>query len=452
MRNVKSMLAAFVLAAGVVAPSAPVTRAETNAIPGGPFNTAFRVQNLGATAANCAYTMYDNAGASQFNTSLPAIAPGDSGYVYTPAVTGFPAGTFAGVVSCDQEVAVVVNFSDADKGDAYVGTKAPANTLYAPSVYNNYFNYYTSMRIQNASATAQNVTVEYYAPGSSTPAATTPLNIPGNGAVTVDQQGLAGLNQNVSYSARIVGSAPLAAMISIFGGTGTGVANQLYAYSAFSGGSTTPIYAPVIMRNYYGYNTATTIQNLGTQSATVTMTYSNGTVKNLTIPSNSSQVVLDLQEATLNPNVLYGATIQSSNGQPLIVTVNESTPTTNRASTYEAMPAGGTTIVTPIVMKEYYRYNSSVTCQNIGSSATEIRVSYSNSTVSNKLVAASVAPGATQLIYQPAEAELPAGYIGSATITGTQPLVCVANQDKNMAPETGEAKDFLSAYDGLIKP
>ncbi len=458
----KSFVAALALAASLVLPAAQPTLAQSEVeaaagVPGGPFATAFRVQNLDSSAAaNCSYVMYNDNGSRAFGRELPPINPNDSAYIYTPAVSDFPTGTFAGVVSCDRQVAAVVNFSDPNKGDAYVGTGTPRSTLYVPSAYRNYYNYYTSIRLQNASGSAQTARIEYFAPGSSTPVAgaTQNVSLPANGAATVDQANVAQLNPNVSYAARITGSGDLAATVSIYGAPGTSVANQLYAFSAFGDGSSAPIYAPVIMRNYYGYNTATTIQNIDSASGRVRLTYSNGTVRNFTIPGNSSQLVLDFQEPTLQANVLYGSKIESLDGRRLIVTVNESTPATNRATTYEGQSGGGRTLVAPIVMKNYYDYNSSITCQNVGSSSTNVRITYTGpgSSVSNKQVLTNLAPGATGLIYQPAESGIPNGFIGSATITSTASnIVCVVNQDQNLGAPASQPKDLLGAYNAIVK-
>lgn len=451
----RSVVAAITLAVSLLVPAAQPAQAQTGnpGVPGGPFSTAFRVQNLDSSGnANCTYVVYRDDGTQAFSRSLSPIAPGDSAYVFTPSETGFPTGTFAGVVQCDRQVAVVVNFSDENKGDSYVGTGTPRSTLYIPSVYRNYFNFATSLRLQNASNSAQRVTIEYFAPGSSSAVTSTTVDLQPNGAATIEQATVSALQPNVAYSARITGTADLAAMVNIYGVPGTNVANQLYSYSAFGDGSTQPIYVPVIMRNYYGYNTATTIQNIDSSAADVRMTYSNGQVRTFTIPANSSQVVLDFTEETLQPNVLYGAKIESINGKRLIVTVNESTLGTNRATTYEGQAGGGRTLVAPIVMKRYYAYNTSITCQNVGSTATNVRVSYSSSSVNNKLVLSNLAPGATGLIYQPAENDLPDAYIGSATITSDNAnIVCVVNQDQNESPQSGEVKDLLGAYNAIIK-
>lgn len=456
----KSLFAAAALVAGLALPGANAAQAQVKAaagIPGGPYATSFLVQNLTSTTANCQYQLFNDAGGSAaFTASLPAIGPNANAVVYTPSVTGMPSGTFAGVVSCDQQVAAVVNYSqstDGTRADAYVGTSNPASTLYVPSAYKNYYNYSTSFRIQDASGAPQTVNIQYFAPGSATPAASQSLPLPANGALTVDQAAISGLTNNVSYSAKISAGGLIATTVNIFGLTGTTVAPQMYAYSAFASGATT-WYAPVIMRNYYGYNSATTVQNLSTSTAAqVQVTYSNGTVRNYTIQPNSAQVVLDFNEATLQRNVLYSSKIVSTNSQPLIVTVNESTPSTNRATTYEGISGGSKTQVSPSVLKRYYGFNSSVTCQNIGTAVTNVSVVYKGSVVGGgpvtvNGVSRTIQPGATQLFYQPGETSLPDRFIGSATFTSdTSNIVCVANQDKNEAPNVSTSADFLSAYD-----
>lgn len=458
---------AFVAAVSLLASLAtvPSTHAQVGAqagVPGGPYATAFRVQNLDSVnTAKCSYQMFNDNGSAAYSSPEFTIAGGSSAYVYTPDLgASLPSGTFSGVVSCDRDVAAVVNFSDPNKGDAYVGTTDPSPTLYTPSAYDNYYGYYTSLRIMDASGTAQTAKVEFYAPGSTAPVATRDVPLAANGAATVDQGGMAELQQDISYSAKITGAGDLAATVTIFGGTGTPVANQLYAFSGFAGGSTSTIYTPVIMRDFYGYNTATTIQNVGGGAARVRVTYSNGTQREFDIAANSSVVVANFQETTLQQNVLYSAKIDNvgASAQPLIVTVNESTPTTNRATTYEGMSAGAKNLVAPVVMKGFYGYNSSVTCQNIETSGTtRVGITYKGKDLAGNDVnltgiSKDIPAGQTNILYQPDEA-LPAGFLGSAVITSTTGnIVCVANQDQNMAPEVSRNADLLGAYDLILKP
>lgn len=453
-------LALGALALSLAFPGAGSVQAQSTGIglPGGPFATAFRIQNLGGSNATCQYVLYSADGSTAYDSAatLPAIAPDDSAYIFTPDVTGIPAGqTLSGIVSCDQPVAAVVNFSDANSGDTYVGTSAPAQTLFIPSAYNNFFGFFTTLRIMDASGAAQQVTVEFFAPGSSTPvaAATKQINLAANGSTTLEQRGAAGLNPDVSYSVRVRGaSGPVAALVSIYGDPARpDISEQLYAFSAFSDGAT-KLFVPVIMSNFFGLDTAITVQNIGTEAATVRITYSNNTVTNRTIQPGSSDVFVSPQVLPASDE-LYSATIESTNAQKLIVTVNESNAQ-KRASTYEGQASGGRTLVAPIVMKEFFNFGSSITCQNVGTANTNVSVTYRGTSGGNaitpqtrQVLTGLVPNGEPGLIGQFNDPQLPTDFIGSAILTASQDIICVVNQDLL----TSDVQDQLYAYNAIVK-
>lgn len=415
--------------------------------PGGPFSTAFRVQNLSNAVAHCVVDFYPAGGTLAGSISLPDIPVNDSAYVYVPSISTLSPGQYAGVVSCDQEVAAVVNFSDTDSGASYSGFSAAstANILYAPGLYNNYYGFYSDLVVQNASATPVNITLDVFQSGSTTPVLSdTRTAVPGNGFVTFEQEGKASLHANVSYSAKITSTGPIAAIANIYGRGA--LASQLYSYDTFAAGSTTA-YAPVIMSKFFGYNTALVIQNMGAVAADVTITYGTGQVKHSTIQPGAADSRYTPGEGLPN-GTLTGATVTSTNGQPLVVIVNEST-NMNRAATYEGFASGKPTVRAPIVMKGYFKYNTSVTCQNVGTAAATMTISYSG--VSGSAASPSIPVGGTQLFYQPGDSLLAgqASYIGSATITSSQNIVCVVNEDMNQAPDVNISKDMLYAYDGI---
>lgn len=434
--------------------SAGVARAQDDiGVPGGPFSTAFRVQNLGGSNATCNYILYRADGSQAFQSNLPAISPGTSAYVFTPAVTGLPSGLFSAVILCDQQVAAVVNYSDPDSGDTYIGMGSPASTLFVPSIYNNYFDYYTSLRIMNAGSSANSVKVEYFKGASKVGEDTVSLAV--NGSATVRQEGKPFLQINEDYSAKITGTGPLAAMVQIYGRTGSPVQDQLYSFTAFSSGAP-KAYAPLVMSNYFGYNTATTVQNAGSAPASVRVTYSNGRVETFTLEPGASRTLLDFQ--LLPPSLsTYSAVVENTGAspQPLIVTVNESRGGTKLASTYEGFTSGGRNWVAPIVMKRYYGYESSITCQNIGSGPATISVSYRGENLSGAPVNVPSAPKITNLqvnqsgvVLQFLEPQLPDGFIGSAEISANQDVICVVNQ----SDESNPGKDLLFAYNAIPKP
>ncbi len=417
--------------------------------PGGPFNTAFRVQNLSSATTNCVYSFYNSSGVAILTSSPATISPGDSMYVYVPALGSVPSGVYSAVVSCDQEVAAVINFSDSDSGASHRAIASPGTVWYAPGIYDNYYSYYSNIIVQNATASTADITVEIYAPGGSSPVVTqSQVDVPGYASVSFEQEGLAGLNTNVPYSAKITSTGDVAPIVNMYGRGG--VDNQLYSYNPLSTGSTTA-YAPVLMNNYYGYTTSLTVQNIGTSSTHVTVTYGSGGTWEGDIQANTSQVlytpVSGIPGGTLTSAVVE-STDAGSGAQPIIALVNESNGY-NRAASYAGFASGTTSVSAPIVMRRYYQYNTSVTCQNIGSSSVVMTLEYGG--IGGTNTSPSIPPGGTHMFYQPDDSLIPDNFIGSATITASESIVCVINEDQNEGAPATTSMDQLYAYEGINK-
>lgn len=452
MKKAVSLLVVFILAVAVFG----IAQA---ALPGGPFNYAFYLQNLDSVnTARCSYQFYDPFGAVKFTSSQFDIPKEDNVQVYVPDIVGLTSGTYSVVASCDKQVAAVVNFSDVDSGASHRGIPTPATTWFAPAVYDNYYNYSSSIVVQNATGSPVNITVYIYKPGSATEVKTlTANNVPGYASVEFDQEGLAELLTNVSYSAKIVGTGNIAPVVNIYGRPGTPVAPQLYSYNPFTAGALT-FKSPLIMHNYYGFNTSLTIQNVGTARARVKVTYSNGRIDYYNIERNSSTA---LYTPSFLPagNILYAANVESivdgSQGVPVaqnIVTFVNQSNNTNRASSYTSFASGSTRVNLPVVYKLFYRYNSSVTCQNVGGSPTTMTITYRGPGVGAPTTSPSILPNKTHEFYQPADPALSGvglNWKGSAIVTASQPVVCIANLDQNLNPEILQNKDYHYTYEGV---
>ena len=416
-----------------------------NSIPGpsGTFSSAFTIQNISASNADCYYQFFDATGVAIY-TSGPFVIPvGGSNYTYVPSISGLTSGQYSGVVYCNQQVAAVVNSSTANSGGSYDAVAATGTTWYAPNAFSNYYNYNTNLVVQNATSSLVNVTVQIINASGTVVATQTANNVPAYASTSFDQTGLAGLSTNVAYSAKITGTGPLAVESNIYG-QGSSV-NQLFSYTPFSGGSTAA-YAPVIMNNYYGYITALTVQNLGTNIANVTVTYGTGTVQNQQI-NPSAAYVFYTPNAGLPSGVLTSAIIASD--QPIVALVNEQN-NYDRAASYSAFASGSTKVSVPIVLRRYYNYNTSVTCQNVGSSSTNMTITYNNAATSSQN---NIPHNGTALFYQPTDPGLSDGFNGSATITTSgQPIVCVVNEDENEGTLGTTFFDQLFAYEGIPVP
>lgn len=424
--------------------------------PGGPYNSAFRVQNLDtAASATCSYIFYDASGVAAYTSGNSTVASGDSLYVYVPDLTTLGSGSYSAVVTCDKTVASVSNFSTTASGSSFAGISSPNTTWYAPGIYNNYYGYYSNIIVQNATSAAVDVTVNFYAPGNSTAVKTiTKSAVPANASTSFEQEGVTELSKNVAYSAVINATGNVAPIVNIYGKgtTGTAPDAQLYTYNPFTAGATT-VYAPLIMNSYYGFNTALVIQNLSSSAtANVTVAYSNGFSSSYTIAANSPKSIYTPSEGSGTGlpagNTLYAATVTSD--QPIVAIVNESSASNNRASSYTGFTSGSKSVSLPIMEKFYYNYDSSVVCQNVDSSAATMKITYAG--ISSPTTSGSIDKGKVASFYQwldPALANVANNWIGSATVTSASNIVCVVNQDLRENGNAAKFLDQLYTYNGF---
>lgn len=447
MKTIKLTLAGAVLASSMVG-----AVGANAAVPGpsGTFASAFTVQNLSGSTATCVYQFYDSAGALKHTSASFPLGVGASAATYVPSIGGLAAGQYAGVISCDQQVAAVVNHSangGANSGASYDGVDSTkvANTWFAPNAFNNYYGFYTNFVVQNTTAAAVQVTVQIFAAGNPNAVATQTANIAANGYANFEQKGLSGMTGNTAYSAKISANGNIAVEANVYGEGGA--AGQLYSYTPFTSGSTTA-YAPLTMNNYYGYNSSVNVQNVGNAATNITITYGNGSSKtvNNVQPGGLAEFLQFQAGSGVNNGDKQPAKITSS-GQPVVVLVNQSLGSKNRAASYTGASAGSTTVRLPIIHRRYFKYSSAINCQNIGNAAATMNIAYSGSSVTS--VSGSIAAGGLYEVVTPFATSLPDGYNGAATVTSSQPMVCIANEDIIEGADANNNADTLYSYEGI---
>lgn len=418
--------------------------AATTTVPGGPYSSAMNIQNLGTAAATVTISYYNSLGQLE-NSSSHSIAIDDVLFVYVPNVVGLDSGEYSVVISSSEPVAAVSNFSDADSGASFSGFTEGSTSWFIPSTYDDYYGYFSEIYAQNVSGSALNITLSIYAPGSSTPVySNTKSSVPANASVNWGQSGLTELLDDIAYSAKVTATGNIVAMANIFGSGAT--AQQLYSYNGFPAGGKT-FYTPAIYKNYYGWNAAIGIQNVSTTAANVTVTYSNGTFKDYVIqPSSATQIYVP-NEAL--PDGEFSAKITSDQDVAVMVNMSNSY---NRAATYNGVKTATANVSVPNVMKRYYNYSSSVTCQNLGTVATTMTINYANQPGATK-TSPSINPGSSWLIYLPNETLVPDGFNASATIVSNaaQPITCIVNSNMDEAPYSTQLMDQLFSYNGVNK-
>ncbi len=431
----RKMLLTLVLIVSLIA-AVPVAAQVPG--PGGPYNSAFTVQNLDATDGTCQYTLYNAAGTAALTSANVTVQGNKSYFVYVGGLS-VTAGQYSTVISCDVNVAAVSNFTGAGSAwsASYSGVSAAqtANTVSFPGLYKNYYGYYTNVVVQNAGSAPINVTLKIYN-GATLVDTETKTAVPGNASVSFDQKNRAVLPNGI-YAGVVEATGPVAAMVSVWNNVG-----QQYAYNGFTSGSTTA-YAPVLMKSYYGFNTALTVQNVGTNPASVTVTYSNGATNTQTVPAKASQLFYTPNEAGIPAGWLGAAKIVAT-GSTIVALVNES-DVNNRAASYTGFVSGGLKANAPIVLKTYYGFSTSITCQNIGTGLANVTATYSNGATESKT---NVPINGTALFYQPNTAGLPAGFNGSAVISSNQNIVCVVNENQVTNPVQS---DFLLTYEAIVQ-
>jgi hypothetical protein len=406
--------------------------------PSGPFTSAFTIQNLTSTAANCVFSLYDSTGASIYSSANIAVSANGSYFVYVGNISGLTSGQYSGVISCDQQVAAVANTTGPSSAAAYMGlnSDSAAVTSYTPGIYKNYYGYYSNVVVQNTTSSAVNATLHIFSGATEVMSKTKSINA--NAAVAFDQNNATdfGSLANGIYSGKITATGAVVGVVNIWNAQG-----QFFEYNPFTVGGA-HAYVPVLMNNYYGFNTALTVQNLDPiNTAPVTVTYSTGHQSTFTIPGGGSHLFYTPNEG-LASGFLGSATVQSGGGS-IVALINESS-NTNRADSYAGFTQGFNTANAPVVLKTYYNYSTSITCQNVGGSTTTIRATYSNGAHTD----VSAGTGQTALFYQPNVTGLPSGFNGSAVISSSpaSPIVCVVNENQ---VSNAAAQDWLLTYDAV---
>lgn len=423
----------------------------TASIPGplGTFASAFTVQNISSNTANCSYKLYTSAGSIAFTSASFSLAAGTSQNTFLPSVAGAPDGQYTATVVCDQPVAGAINQSangGANSGAAYRGIRDAevGPTWYVPTIYNNYYNFYSNFVVHNPGANPVTVDITYYNSTGTALATTGSATIPAHGYVSFEQKSNPAFSINQAYSAKLVATGGNVAVSTNIYGDNTS-AGMLYSYTPFASGANTA-YAPMIMNNYYGYITSLVVQNVSASTATVNVSYSNGTSEPVaTLLPGQAKEYYHARVGTSIPanNQIYAAKVSSD--QTIVAVVNESIAATRRAASYTTFFNGKQTMNAPIVFRRYYDYNTGILCQNLGSAATSMTISYSG--IGSTTTSGSIAPDANHHFYQPTDINLSDGYNGSAKITASQPIACVVNEDKNEGSSSTSSADFLYSYE-----
>lgn len=366
----------------------------------------------------------------------------------------FPSGFYGNAtVNVGEDVAVVVATEHPYSYSAYAynGVTAAGNdpgwgqigaSLYAPSILNNYYSWYSLIVLSNTGASTANVTIKYYSPNGS---ATTFLHTiaPGEYILANNASGAA----NTLYSAVITSDQPLAGVVHQYSN------NNYETYNLFAIGNEL-VYAPLILNSYYTWNTSVNIQNLSNSAANISIYYYdvNGnaalpTPTTASIPAYASKSYYSPQSGL--PSGFIGSANISSD-KPVAVVVNQSS--SSRGQSYSGVITGTASIAIPYLMNNYllnnYVWVSSVNVRNLN--ATES--AYVILTFDGQSVMREVPANGFTSYYLPQEWSGSA--LGTATVTAVNtladgPAVDIAVIVNHSVSSPPPGADLAHSYTGI---
>ena len=403
--------------------------------------SSFTIQNVSDTTANSITVTFVNSSGTQItppllNNSKPnpfSLAAGESWEVYVPAVPNLPDGQYSVVISADVKIVAIANLLGEGSNyfnGSYSGfdINNSAQTFYLPAVLFNYYGWYSLISVQNTGTNPTDVTVniacENGVNGTLSKAA-----LPGGTSVNFELKKV--LPTGFSSTTKCTGSAVINSStenVIVVDNQSVPTLGNTQSYSGFSSGSST-LYVPALYNSYYGWAASLNIRKLAAGSTAVTVTYSDAGSSTCNLTDSNPGCSLYMPSA--HPGKGYfGATITTSPSMEIVAAVDSAT-TNSQAQTYSAInPSEATNKVgAPSVMKYYYNWVSSYTCQNVGSVSTSLNIEYDRYS-SNSYNTEILAPGKTKEIYVPAEKFLPYGYQGGLTVTAnesTAKISCIVN-------------------------
>jgi hypothetical protein len=449
---------------------------DTTAAPG-TWGSAILIQNIGTGSAQVEVKFYDAQGVERKTYNPGTIDAGKSVTIVVFRDANFSdlAGQYSAVVSSTQPVVASVQTSSTSQTSgpwtafAYEGvdTSDTANKLFFPGNYRNYFGFNSEIVIQNAGPDTT-LTAEFYDAAGTKIGQTINLGTLGaNRARTwamSDAVFSALPSGNTGLFGAVINSSagPIAGIANIWA---TAPTNKTASYNAFTTGSNT-FYAPSLSRNYFGFISALTIQNVGDTDAAVTVTYSNNSTEQFTLKPNAARAVLQEIDNDLpagNTNGSFSATVTTVGGS-IVGLVSYSRPANlnNGAAlgdfaSYNCPPVAATSVNVPNVLSNYFGYFTNVTIQNAGNATADITLTYENGlswTVPNV-----PANGVANFLHLN-----PGGAINnplgnrasvSATATSTEELVVVIQHNTASQVSGYDASkvpsDYLMAFTGTPK-
>ena len=468
-RKIITFSSFLVLALALSIFSSKPVAAQTNAP--GVWSSSINLQNVSGSTATVVITFYDASGNIVTTYTPSALAAGEALSIFVPAITtspALPSGQYSVVVSSDVQILASVNTASTSSTSApwtafaYDGfdSSQAGDTLYFPGNYNNYFDFFSELVIQNTDpSTTANLTATFRDQSGSVIASGVSLgSVAPNASRTIAMSSIGSLpsgNSDGIFGA-VVTSNEAVNLVGVANIWRTSPTNGTASYSGFTTGSST-LYPPALYNSYFGFRSALTLQNVSTsQNAIGTITYSNGETVNFNLSPGAAAEYFQPANTNLpsgNTNGIFSAEVTTTQGS-IVGLVSLSSATGGPFASYNVPSAATSTVNIPNLLSDYYGYFSAVTVQNTGASACNMTITYADS--SSKTINNVPAGGTANFIHLDNAGDvLPFRTSTSATVAcnNNNPLVAVIqhNTSPNVAGYNSAKtpSDYLLAVTGV---
>jgi hypothetical protein len=205
----------------------------------------------------------------------------------------------------------------------YRGFTEGAETIFVPALYYMYYNWFSSINVQNVGTTATDITITY---SDAAAPVTCAAVAPGAGCFALN---LIETGHSDKFSAVITGAAGSSLVaVAQAGTTVESNLNQAFAYEGFlAGGAGYGL--PLTMDMYYGWFTSFTMQNLGGTAVLVDYSYAPdasvsfaGFDCQATVPANGNLEIVQLSDTCVDlPAGYHGGVTLNVNGAGEIIAI-----------------------------------------------------------------------------------------------------------------------------------
>jgi hypothetical protein len=282
----------------------------------------------------------------------------------------------------------------------------------------------SSIACQNLdSENAAEITLSFYPQGSDTVVASHHDSIPaGNSRLYHTTDADIGVPADFLGSVVVSSLQPVVCSVNTQN-SGTGTSDDPYRIASSSGLDETEVasvmYAPQVMKAYWGWNSYISVQNASQGSISVQVSYKDrdgedmpAAIETATIPGLSNMVFYQSENAAI-PSDFVGAakvTVSDPADAKMAVVVNfynsGSDASTSQFHSYNGASAGAVKLYVPRVVRRFYGYNSGITIQNVSNIDTTVSLNFNFAGESFSYQSDTINPSTAVVLYLPDISEI----------------------------------------------